>query len=258
MLPGRYSAYNSETLALGLNGYNESSLDAAVCKNCTDGASPPQGSPGCPFQRGRPANMSHEMIQMMAISESPHGPWRQVAIDGLTTGWDWNTALTILPDGSAVALIRGGMTWHASNYSDNTTWHAVGAPPGEPEGPQWPTGVEDPYATHDHALDPPELLVCGAALSRQAAACRYIWVDADGIFHAIAHAFTPFYGVHAYVHPKDVPKDWKKDVMRWTLGGVAYGNSVNFTDGTSYAFSRRERPHLVPALCHKDCFSFEQ
>jgi hypothetical protein len=84
------------------------------------------------------------MIQMMAISESPHGPWRQVAIDGLTTGWDWNTALTILPDGSAVALIRGGMTWHASNYSDNTTWHAVGAPPGEPEGPQWPTGVEDP------------------------------------------------------------------------------------------------------------------
>ena len=37
-----------------------------------------------------------------------------------------NTALTINKDGSAVALIRGGMSWHASNYSDNTTWHAVG------------------------------------------------------------------------------------------------------------------------------------
>ena len=45
-------------------------------------------------------------------------------------------------------------------------------------------------------------------------ACRYIWVDANGVFHALAHAFTPFYGVHAYVHPKDVPKDWKKDVRR--------------------------------------------
>ena len=33
--------------------------------------------------------------------------------------------------------------------------------------------------------------------------------------------------------------------MHWTLGGVAYGNNVNFTDGTNFAFSRRERPHLV-------------
>ena len=53
--------------------------------------------------------------------------------------------LTINEDGSALALIRGGMTWHASNYSDNTTWHAVGTnatgTPG-PEGPQWPTSVE--------------------------------------------------------------------------------------------------------------------
>ena len=37
-----YSAYNAKTLALGLRGYNASSLAAAVCTNCTNGASPPQ------------------------------------------------------------------------------------------------------------------------------------------------------------------------------------------------------------------------
>jgi hypothetical protein len=46
-------------------------------------------------------------------------------------------------------------------------------------------------------------------------------VDGNGIYHALAHAFTPFYGVHAFVKPEDVPKNWKTDVMRWTLGGVA-------------------------------------
>ena len=64
-----YSAYNSETLALGLRklashllllviprpvltdclaisgGYNASALAAVVCTNCTNGASPPAGSP---------------------------------------------------------------------------------------------------------------------------------------------------------------------------------------------------------------------
>ena len=66
---------------------------------------------------------------------------------GLTAGWDWNTALTINQDASAVALIRGGMTWHATDYADNTTWRAVGQDATgshQPEGPQWSTGVEDP------------------------------------------------------------------------------------------------------------------
>ena len=55
----------------------------------------------------------------------------------------------------------------------------------------------------------------------------------------------PTDGVHAYVHPENVPTNWTSELMHWTLGGVAYGNVVNFTDGTSFAFSRRERPHLV-------------
>lgn len=141
-----YSAYNSVSAVVAGKGYDAATLAAAVCTNCSNGASPPQGSPGCPFQRGRPASMAHAMVQMLAIADGPSGPWKQVELHGLTAGWDWNTALTIFKDDSAVALIRGGMSWHASNYSDNTTWHAVGTnasgTPG-PEGPHWPTGVEE-------------------------------------------------------------------------------------------------------------------
>jgi hypothetical protein len=67
--------------------------------------------------------------------------------------WDWNTALTINDDGSAVGLIRGGMVWHASDYADNSTWHPVGTEVGKfsPQSPQWdtPGGVEDPYIWKD-------------------------------------------------------------------------------------------------------------
>ena len=214
-----YSGYNADTLEITGKGYNASSLAAAVCTNCSNGFTPPQGSPGCPFQRGTPAKLGHSFVQMMAIASSPGGPWNQSEIRPLTTGWDWNTALTINADNSAVGLIRGGMVWHANDYRDNTSWHPVGVPPGGGESPQWPVGVEDPY----------------------------IWRDRNGVYHALAHCFTPFYGVHAYVHPEDVPSDFNDNVtaMNWTLGGSAYGNTVQFTDGTSFAFSRRERPHLV-------------
>ena len=75
----------------------------------------------------------------------------------------------------------------------------------------------------------------------------YIWRDGAGIYHALAHAFTPFYGVHAFVHPADIPRNLSDphQTVKWTLGGVAYGNSVNYTDRGPFEFSRRERPHLV-------------
>merc|ERR1719272_1007806 len=107
---------------------------------------------------------------MMAIAPTPNGPWSTTEIKRLSMPWDWNTALTINKDRSAVALIRGGMVWYASNYSDNATWHAVGAGTASQSG-QWPISVEDPY----------------------------IWRDGNGIYHAIAHCFNPFFSAHAFV-----------------------------------------------------------
>lgn len=71
---------------------------------------------------------------------------------------------------------------------------------------------------------------------------RYIWVDGNGIYHALAHAFSPFFGVHAFVKPEDVPKNWKTDVMRWTLGGVACKSRTPIQSKRRH--SRRQLPVL--------------
>lgn len=201
------------------SGYalNASQLSALLCTGCADGTTPPPGTPTCPFQRGQPQNLSHPFRQMLATAPGPDGPWRSAEIPQLSMPWDWNTALTILPDDSAIGLIRGGMTWHADKYFEPATWRAVG---GVPEGPQLDAfgGVEDPT----------------------------LWIDEHGTAHMLAHAFRPFFGAHAFSPPTDWPRNWTDGAsMNWTFTGVAYGNAVSFTDGSNFSFSRRERPHLV-------------
>jgi hypothetical protein len=203
---------------------NAAQLAASLCVNCSDGNTPPLAVPGiaggCPFERGEPKALGHPFRQMLAVSTAgPDGPWDayNVEIPQLTVPWDWNTAMEIQADGSAVALIRGGMTWHAANYSDPASWRAVGGSGGQGEGPQWDLGVEDPF----------------------------IWSDGVGRFHALAHGFSPFFGVHA-IAVDGPPLNWTDGTpMRWEITGAAYGNRVAFTDGTVREYTRRERPHLV-------------
>jgi len=203
--------------------FNDTELATLTCRTCESGHTPPI-SQDCPFQRGYPRDLAHDFKQMLSVAPGPDGPWSEpVEIPQLSRPWDWNTALTINADGSAVALLRAGFVWHARNYSDPDSWAAVGAKAGEPQGPPWNgVAVEDPF----------------------------VWQH-GGVYHALAHAFSPFYGVHAYAKPgRDF--DWRPasgDALEWTVSGVAYGNGVDFAaDGRSsrhHAFCRRERPHLV-------------
>ena len=80
--------------------------------------------------------------------------------------------MTINTDGSAVALIRGGMVWHADLYSNPETWHPMnGGSSTDKQSPQWPIAVEDPF----------------------------IWRDAHGVYHALAHCFDPFLSEIYYI-----------------------------------------------------------
>lgn len=197
--------------------YNSSNFRAVACRSCKDGVTP-EISNDCPYQLGKPSILHHKFRQMLSISQSPNGPWSSpIEIPQLSAAWDWNTALTINDDGSAVALIRGGSTWHATNYSDPSTWGAVGSKGGRgSQGPGWAgVSVEDPF----------------------------IWQE-NGVYHALAHAFLPFYGVHAFAPIPGPGFNWTFP-LNWTVTGVAYDNVVKFTDGTTHTFSRRERPHLV-------------
>lgn len=71
------------------------------------------------------------------------------------------------------------------------------------------------------------------------------WQDDNGNFHALLHNLEagriPHFqgpnlvGIHAF----------SEDGTKWYDGGLAYTNHVEFTDGSSWNFDRRERPHLI-------------
>eukprot|EP01083_Nonionella_stella_P070904 190017_1 len=68
----------------------------------------------------------------------------------------------------------------------------------------------------------------------------YIYKDCDGYYHALFHNMQPNFdqslcGAHAF----------SMDGIHWQYGGYAFGNKVQFSDGSQYVFKRRERPHLI-------------
>ena len=179
------------------------------CSNCSGGAT----APGLP-KGGCGPHSSHGFKQMMAVAPAPSGPWRALELPQLSTAWDWNFALAVRGDGSAVGLIRAGMAWRAppGGFANASAWQPVG---GVPEGPQLPDNgnVEDPF----------------------------VWLDAKGRAHALFHNMEPSTGAVAYcgVHA------FSEGGEAWVSGGWAFGGTVEFTDGTDFTFSRRERPHLL-------------
>ena len=175
------------------------------CTDCANGETLNQTS-----RTGCGPNASHPFATLLAVAPSPDGPWgAPIDITKLNAPWDWNLALTILPNRSAVGVLRAIYTWHATAFDDATTWQPVG---GEPEGPGLPDGnVEDPF----------------------------IW-QSKGVFHVIFHSMDvaddpAFCGGHAF----------SEDGATWVYTGFAYGARALYSDGSWQSFSRRERPHLL-------------
>lgn len=163
----------------------------------------------------------------MSVAQKPEGPWsNQQSVISLD-GWhnrDANLAAVILEDGSLVGLFRaspadGSSRIHlatATKYTDPTTWTLHEEDLFAPLDGGEPFTAEDPF----------------------------VYRDARGRFHAIFHQFAgcvdpgagiPACGSHAF----------SADGKAWTYGGLAFNRTVAFTDGSSYSFNRRERPHIV-------------
>ena len=72
------------------------------------------------------------------------------------------------------------------------------------------------------------------------AADPFIWIGRGGVYHAIFHNQIEndderLCGGHAY----------SEDAFSWTFTGTAFNNTVAFSDGGVYTFTRIERPHLI-------------
>ena len=68
----------------------------------------------------------------------------------------------------------------------------------------------------------------------------FFYRDCNGHFHGVFHNQSPadlpvLCGGHAF----------SDDGLDWIYGGTSYDNTVNFTEESVLAFSRRERPHFV-------------
>jgi hypothetical protein len=187
-----------------------------VCTNCTDGSTShvQPNNPGGYVKGGCGPDARHGFKQMLSTAPTPDGPWAApTEIPQLSASWDWNFALAIRPDRSAVGLIRAGFVWQAADYADAAAWGPVGGGGGGAMGPPLPDAdVEDPF----------------------------VYFDARGHAHALYHSMEagddPRYsGGHAY----------SADGVSWTYSGLAFGGVVTFTDNSTFAFSRRERPHVL-------------
>ncbi len=73
------------------------------------------------------------------------------------------------------------------------------------------------------------------------------WQDMEtGVFHSIQHNLEG----GCPMRPNDPPcqvgtHQFSLDGFEWFYTGVAYTDLVEYTDGSSHIFDRRERPHLV-------------
>jgi hypothetical protein len=184
--------------------------------NCSDGSS----TAAC----GALPRFGKQGPTWVSWAAAPTGPWSpplQLYSEGAREA-DTNLAPLILPNGSLLGiwrthpgaapgsiphLVTAGHWKNASSY----TWHSAPILPLRlPED----VGLEDPH----------------------------LYQDVRGSFHALFHAFSlnasaaaGDYGGHAF----------SEDGLNWTWGGLAYSSRGVYSDGTSFEFLGRQRPHLV-------------
>lgn len=157
----------------------------------------------------------HPFIPVLNVATSPFGPWNATRLDRMGLG-DANLAITILTNGSVVGMGRGGITSYAHQWWNASSWSSL-------------SETQGGFVVKEDSEDP------------------FPYQDDNGNFHALLHNLESppspmpgridraLLGIHAF----------SEDGIHWYDGGVAYTNHVEYTDGTSWHFDRRERPHLL-------------
>ena len=73
----------------------------------------------------------------------------------------------------------------------------------------------------------------------------YPYKDCNGNWHALFHNRSPDGGQSVETATTCGGHAFSKDGINWIYSGVAYTNTIQYDNGESFTFSRRERPHLV-------------
>ena len=193
-------------LVMVLSAYGLPNASAAHCTACADGVSLALDS-----KTGCGPNRTHAFPQLLAISPGFGRPFGKPVeiVSPVSIPWDWNLAIAINPDGSAIGVVRELIPWVAADFSNASSWRPTNVPPGGGLGPPLPdSNVEDPF----------------------------VYRDRRGVLHAVMHSQEindpvlrlPFCGGHAYSVDGGAS---------WHYTGVAYSNVANYSDGSWQALS---------------------
>mmetsp|Transcript_5327 Transcript_5327/g.7850 ORF Transcript_5327/g.7850 Transcript_5327/m.7850 type:complete len:494 (+) Transcript_5327:157-1638(+) len=202
-----------------------------LCKCCEE-SSKCDGSTGpndCNFEQlGRALDTDPSY---MSYSINPEGPWSdpQIVFPDYV-GTDTNFAPVIFPNGTLLAIWRTWKDYRGSrchiaigdNWKDTSTYKQYMFELFPDLGP---AGTEDPF----------------------------LYLDKEGNVHAIFH----------HMYGQNTQTQWwllaegghafSRDGVEWTYTGVAWGDPfarklgdvVKYKDGSTFRFTRRERPHFI-------------
>eukprot|EP01079_Euglenida_sp_SAG-EU17-18_P011374 gene11374-9886_t len=168
----------------------------------------------------------------MVTALAPSGPWSAPAMVPLRDcnmtfcQHDMNLAGVVLPNRSFVGMVKvhqtiAGHSWSEVHSVRAEDWRAVGG---------YVQSSNDEGGNLFPELAPADAVVTYTLFPAP------VWLDEQGHWHALFHSETALdSGAHAC----------SPDGVRWRFTGIAYNNTVAFTDGTAQTFTRRERPHVV-------------
>lgn len=181
-------------------------------RNCTNGTTPDE-----PAETVLSVEDDTPCWAVRALSSaSLEGPWTDNYLFSPVPGQDWpkstdNPSAYFFPNGSVMIMFR---SWYMLNATTPQSWIGIATAPSwqgpynVPSAPIFEVNQEDPF----------------------------IWRNNNGYFHALYHTQVAGpAGRHAY----------SADGINWTLSETpAYNTTIQFDDGTSWTFQRRERPQL--------------
>lgn len=198
----------------------------AACA-CVNGSTTPGACRAAATARGRRLNKDPSWMSWAASAEGPFTPGVQLWPDYV--GADTNFAPLILGNGSLLGMWRkwgGGHGGSRVFLATAQDWRNVSG-----------------YVQHKQELFPD----LGAAGTED----MMLYADKQGFFHAVFHHM---YGVNtetAWWLLAAGGHAFSRDGVAWTYTGVAWGNSTaqgydaRFADGSSYHYTRLERPFVV-------------